>query len=706
MNSRHFIHAAALWAILCMLCTACFGAGLLKPAGGSQDAVYMKSHHVQVTLNNGFARTEVDQVFGNASDQDLEATYSFPLPKQASLSELSLWINGQEVLGEVLEKQQARQVYEQQKRQGRDTALAEKDDYKTFDVKVSPVRAGADTRVRLVYYQPLDIDANVGRYLYPMAEGGVDEERIAFWSVDDKVHESFRFDLTLKSAFPVKEVRVPEYDAKAVINHRSPADANDAAQGRSTIHTVSIASPEGDALTRDIVVYYRLADDVPARLELVPYNNGQNPGTFMVVVTPAADLQPLSQGTDWTFVLDISGSMSGGKMATLCRGVSRVIGQMNDQDRFRIITFNQTAQDVTNGYIQATPANVQSTLEQVKRIRANGSTNLFAGLEMAYHGLDADRSSGVIVVTDGVANVGNTQHAQFLALLKTCDIRLFTFVIGNSANQPLMDRLARDSGGFAMNLSDSDDIIGRILQAKAKILYENMRDVTLTFSGDKVSDVTPAIMPNLYQGQQLVLFGHYTQPGQVKITMKATITGEHKTWHCVADLPKLDTDNPEIERLWALSRIDGVMEQIREQGETETLKQQVMDLGTAYSLVTDYTSMVVLNDADKENAGIQTRNASRVQRERQAQAARQRQPVKHYRADNTPQNQTQQTTVTTSQEPSTSQSQPRQQPSSNSSNQGMFKGRRSPGFGGGTGPVGPLFMTLLFWARRKTRKKV
>ncbi len=97
-------------AIIFMLLSPCFGAGLLKPVNGSQDAVFMKSHHVQVTLNNGFARTEVDQVFGNTSDQDLEATYSFPLPKQASLSELSLWINGQEVLGEVLEKQQARQV--------------------------------------------------------------------------------------------------------------------------------------------------------------------------------------------------------------------------------------------------------------------------------------------------------------------------------------------------------------------------------------------------------------------------------------------------------------------------------------------------------------------------------------------------------------------------------------------------------------------
>ncbi len=686
----------ALWSLAVLTLSPCFGAGLLKPVNGPEDAVSMRSHHVLVTINNGFARTEVDQVFGNTSDQDLEATYSFPLPKQASLSELSLWINGQEVLGEVLEKQLAKQVYEQQKSQGRDTALAEKNDYKTFDVKVYPVRANAETRVRLVYYQPLDIDANVGRYLYPMAEGGVDEERIAFWSVDNKVHESFRFDLTLKSAFPVKDVRVPHYDAKAVITDQAASDASETGAGQSSIHTVTIASPEGDALTRDIVVYYRLEEAVPARLELVPYNNGQDPGTFMVVVTPAADLQPISQGSDWTFVLDISGSMNGGKIATLCDGVSQVIGQMNDQDRFRIITFNQSAHDITGGYTQATPANVKSILGQIKQIRAKGSTNLFAGLKKAYDGLDRDRSSTVIVATDGVANIGNTQHNQFLDLLKSSDIRLFTFVIGNSANQPLMDRLAKESGGFAMNISDSDDIVGRILQAKAKVLFENMRNVRLSFSGEKVFDVTPAVVPNLYQGQQLVLFGRYKNSGQVKITMKANITGQSKSWYCTANLPKLDTDNPEIERLWALSRIDEVMEQIREQGETSKSKAKVVDLGTEYSLVTDYTSMVVLAEAEMENAGIQKRNANRVSRERQAQATRQASPVRNHRVDKSRQSQSQEVTVTPSGDASSSQS---------NNNQGMFKGKRSPGFGGGTGPVGPLFMTLLFWARRKTQKK-
>ncbi len=67
---------------------------LLKPKTGDQTQIALMSHQVQVFINNGLARTEVDHVFINTGDQDLEAVYSFPPPNQASFSELSLWING------------------------------------------------------------------------------------------------------------------------------------------------------------------------------------------------------------------------------------------------------------------------------------------------------------------------------------------------------------------------------------------------------------------------------------------------------------------------------------------------------------------------------------------------------------------------------------------------------------------------------------
>ncbi|MFH0879216.1 MAG: VIT domain-containing protein [Lentisphaerota bacterium] len=667
MNTiKNIVQRTLQWAVCAVVMAgySSHAAGLLKAKGGEDNGLAIKSHQVHVVINNGFARTEIDQVFVNHTDRDMEALYSYPLPKQSSLSELSLWIDGNETLGEVVEKEQARRIYEEQVAQGNDTALAEKNDFKSYDVSVGLVRARSEVRVRMVYYQPLEIDLNVGRYLYPIAEGGVDDERIAFWSVDDRVECGISFKLVLKSAFPIKDVRVPGYDTTAQIKYVTPPGEN-----HGEVYEVTIQQSEGGRLSKDIVVYYRLNDSVPARVELVPYREkGGEPGTFMAVITPAASLKQISEGTDWVFVLDTSGSMSGSKISTLADGMARLLGKMSPNDRFCIVTFNSSAHNFSRGFVSATPESVAQWIQQVKNLKADGSTALFEGLELGYRALDADRTSGVILVTDGVCNVGPTAHSAFLELLRKYDVRLFTFVIGNSANQPLMERLALDSGGFAMNISNEDDIIGRLLQAKAKVLHQCMHDVELVFHGEKVRDLTPARIGNLYLGQQVVAFGRYTGSGEVDVELRAKISGEAQSWHCRATLPEQDGRNPEIERLWALSRIDETMQEIRENGEKASLRKKVVDLGLEYSLVTDYTSMLVVREDVLENQGIARRNADRVQRERQAQSARENAPAASYRVDNG----------------------------------GTFQGQSSPGIG--TGPVGPLFLLVAGWLAVNKRK--
>ena len=90
-------------------------AGLLTPADGSGAQLDIREHHVDVVVEDGYAITTVNQVFFNSHGMDLEAIYSFPVPEKAAVAEFTVWIDGKPVSGEVLEKQQARQVYESEK---------------------------------------------------------------------------------------------------------------------------------------------------------------------------------------------------------------------------------------------------------------------------------------------------------------------------------------------------------------------------------------------------------------------------------------------------------------------------------------------------------------------------------------------------------------------------------------------------------------
>ncbi len=611
-------------ALIALLAAAppALAAGLMKAKDPSIPPLQIRDHTVNVVINNGFAVTEVDQIFHNPHDADLEAIYAFPLPADASLSELSLWIDGQEVVGEVVEKEKARTIYEEEKGAGRETGLAEPREYYAFDVFVSPVRAGSDTRVRLLYLQPLEIDMGVGRYVYPLEEGRIDEETHAFWDRLPWVHGTFSFDCTIRSAYPVEEVRVKGYESLASVSQI----ANDTWTARL------LDEGGGTEIDRDVVVYYRLDQTLPARVDLLAHREGEGDGTFLLVITPGGDLELIAEGVDWSIVLDTSGSMAG-KIAQAVEAVSRALDHMRPEDRFRITTFSDRARPLVGEWTAVTPGTVEVARRHLLALESGGGTNLHGGFLEGLERIEEGRTSAVILVSDGGANVGPTGHRAFLKLLEVRDVRVFTFVVGQGANRPLLERLAAESGGFAMAISNSDDLYGRILQAKAKLAREALHGVKVEMDGVRVRELAPRRLGSAYYGQQIVLFGRYARPGEATLRLTARISGEEKRWETRVALPEKMEIYPELERLWALARVKEFQQRIEDEGKNSEFRQAVVDLGTRYSIVTDHTSMIVVRPERFEDLGLDRKNRDRVERERLARQIRTQQAPRSTRAD-------------------------------------------------------------------------
>ena len=605
-----------------MVPKASLAAGILTPTGSGHQPIQIRDHHVNVVINNGFAMTEVQQTFYNPNRQDLEAMYSFPLPKSASLSEVTLYIGEREINGEVLEKQKAQQVYEDEKNRGNEAGLAEKNEFYTFDFKVSPVPANDEIRIRFLYYQPLKIDTGIGRYLYPLEDGGTDDAAMSFWTTNAKVENTFSVDLELKSAYPVQDVRIPGFEAAAQINQL----AEDHYKVEMQLTDMG--------LNRDLVFYYRLQDGLPGRVEVIPFRDNQSePGTFMMVITPGVDLQPLTNGVDYCFVLDISGSMQS-KMGTFKKGVMKAVEMLKPEDRFRLVTFSSNASELTRRWLPASDENRIKAQKMIDSLQSGGSTNLYAGLSLALNDLDDDRAVNIILVTDAVTNTGVVNPVEFHKLLQTVDVRVFGFLLGNSANWPLMQTIAETTGGFYDAISNVDDIMGKLMLADSKITYEALLNADVKISGVNVSEVTDDTFKKIYRGQQLVLFGKYDKGGKARVRLKANLTGEDKTYATDFVFPDTDTDNPELERLWALAMIEKIeaLERIGSMPETES-ENAIRDLGLAYQIVTDYTSMVVISDTAFADRGIERRNRTRIAREQQARAKKAQQPASNYTVD-------------------------------------------------------------------------
>ncbi|MEX1033729.1 MAG: VIT and VWA domain-containing protein [Cellvibrionaceae bacterium] len=622
-----------------LLSGAASAAGLMTPADSGLPPLDLTEHRVNVQVEDGYAITQVEQVFSNPHAQDLEAIYSFPVPEKAAVGEFTYWIDGKPVSGEVLEKQQAREIYEQEKSQGRETAITEQDSYKTFDISVFPVRSQSDVRIRLAYMQPVHVDSGIGRYVYPLEEGGVDEERMAFWSYNDAVSAVFSFDMTVRSSYPIDGLHFPNQPqaittavsdqvwSASLANHSGAAAQEEQGQVQSVTPQVV------KGLDQDLVVYWRHQAGLPGSIDMVSHKGpGDSRGTFMLTVTPGDDLAPIKAGRDWVFVLDLSGSMQG-KYHTLVEGVNKGLSKLKPEDRFRVVLFNNSARELTRGYVAATPANVQNYLQQLEATQPNGGTNLYAGLEKGIKGLDSDRASAIILVTDGVANVGVTEKKAFLTLLEKYDVRLFTFVMGNSANRPLLDGMTNISNGFAVSVSNSDDIIGQLMLATDKLNHEALRDVEVKIKGVKVRDLSPARIGSLYRGQQLIVLGHYWGSGSADIEISGKISGQKKSYSTQVTFPEQSTLNPEIERLWAFATIEDLQQSIDYLGEDADTKQAIVDIAKEYGLVTDYTSMLVVRDKVFQQYNIERNNTKRVAEEHAARQQRTDAGVRDHRQD-------------------------------------------------------------------------
>jgi Ca-activated chloride channel family protein len=578
-------------------------AGLLVADGGFGGVLELKEQDVRVTINNGVAVTEVDQVFFNKEDRIVEALYTFPVPNKASVSNFSMWINGQEMIGEVVEKERARQIYESYKQTRRDPGLLEQVDYKRFEMRVFPIAAGAEQRIRITYYQELDFDHDRAGYVYPLST-------VTQKNINERTTGRFSFSIDVKSEAPITELKSPSHADQFVIARH--ADQH--------YWQASLETRQGD-LSRDVVVSYALARPHTG-IDLITSKTGAEDGYFQLTMTAGQELESKLKGSDYVFVVDISGSMMhDGKLALSRDAVGAFVNALNEEDRFELVTFNIAAHPLFGTATPVKPETVTQAVEFLRSQKAMGGTVLRPALEAAYRYHDSDRQLNVVVLSDGMTEQGEQRELLQLIGQRPSGTSVFCVGIGNEVNRPLLDQLATATGGLATFISTGDDFERHAQAFRRKLVRPAATNVKIAFEGGGVYDVEPQKLPNLYHGQPVRLYGRYKTSGAAKVIVRADVLGSPIDQTLAVNLPSKDDSNPQIERMWALHRVERLMGENRSNGGTKH-RDEIVQLCEGYSITSEFASFIVLeNDAEYRRWKIDRRNATRVVRDRQAQTA-------------------------------------------------------------------------------------
>ena len=158
-----------------------YGGGALVAVDpdGQEAKLSLRKYHIDVHVEDGFARTTIDQTYFNHTAARLEGTFYFPLPPDASLSRLAMYVDGKLMEGGMVERDFGRQVYEKIVTSQRDPALLEWVDGSTFKMRVFPLEARQEKRVVLSYTQQLpSLDGRMA-YRFP---AGHSLDAVGDWS--------------------------------------------------------------------------------------------------------------------------------------------------------------------------------------------------------------------------------------------------------------------------------------------------------------------------------------------------------------------------------------------------------------------------------------------------------------------------------------------------------------------------------------------
>jgi Ca-activated chloride channel family protein len=518
---------------------------------------------VRVVVEDRIARVEVEERFRNDGGRVAEGSYLYPLPGEAVFQNFSLWAGDQELKGEMLDAAQARTIYETIVRQQRDPALLTLAGHGLIRAQVFPIQPGETRKVVL-------------RYTVTLARTG-DALRL-------------RYALGQRGGTAGTDMRITLRDADRFGTPYSPTHALDVTRrGRGA----ELALPSDAA--GDVELLLPLRTGAFGTTVLTHAAPGDD-GTFMLVVAPPAETVRQRMPRAVTLVVDVSGSMSGAKIIQAREALRQAVQSLDASDRFRIIAFSSRVQELRDGWTTGSEVGRAEAERFIASLEAEGGTNIEAALDAAFReSAGEDRLPLVIFVTDGQPSVGETRPEQLAARAAsgTARTRVFTVGIGHDVNTYLLERLAAEGRGSSEFVRPEQSVEIAMGSLLAKLQRPALTNLRIVEAPVPLRQLEPRTLPDLFHGEELVVVGRYDGSGRGPLVIEGERNGRRERITATVEFPRRSDAHDWLPRLWANRRAGTLTRQIRLEGTSPALMDELKTLALRYGVLTEYTSYLV-----------------------------------------------------------------------------------------------------------------
>ena len=579
------------------------------------EALPLKSTDVRVDISGVIADVVVTQRYKNEGTVPIEAKYLFPGSTRAAVNGLQVRIADRLITAQIREKQQARIEYDQARKEGKTAALLEQHRPNVFQMNVANILPGDDVLVELRYNELLVPTDGRYQFVYPTVVGpryagtasnapsettsGSTPAHAQAFPAQPVLREgevspsAFNLKVNLASPIGIQDIRSPSHAIDTAM------DAGSAAK-RASVQLAGAASRVSN--NRDFILDYRLAGS--AIQSGVLLHRGEKENFFLAMVQPPQAVpQAAITPRDYVFVVDISGSMHGFPLDTAKALMRQLLGNLRASDTFNVLLFSGSNRMLAPHSVPATPANVNAAIRTIEQMGGGGSTELLPALRRVYAEPKApELARTVVVVTDGYVTVESEAFALVRQHLGQANV--FAFGIGSAVNRHLMEGLARAGMGEPFIVTRPDEAKAQAERFRKLIESPVLTSVKARFEGIDVYDVEPQL-PDVLAERPVIVFGKWreqagTTPPNLIVEGRAAHGPYTQT--LPIDVAANGPGTGALRLLWARHRIAALSDEEALTG-GDAQKAAITKLGLDYSLLTQYTSFIAVDQVVRNPGG-------------------------------------------------------------------------------------------------------
>jgi Ca-activated chloride channel family protein len=547
----------------------------------------LKNTSVTTNISGFLGRVRVRQEFENPYTEPIEAVYTFPLSQNGAVDDLTMTIGTRVIRGKIMKRDEARQVYESAKTEGRAASLLDQERPNIFTQSVANIMPGEKITVEISYVETLRYEDGAYEFVFPMTIGPryspasvTDAAKITPPVATGRPGHDISIEVNLNAGVPIEEIRSTSHEIQQL--NLSPTSAKVTLKNETTI-------PNKDFVLRYDVTGKKIEDAMLVTRDA-------RGGFFTMVLQPPDKFAPEDvTPKEIVFVLDTSGSMSGFPIEKAKEAMKMSLEGLYPNDTFNLITFAGDTYVLFDEPVPATQGNLERAQAFLESRSGGGGTEMMKAIKAALDPSDAkDHIRIACFMTDG--EVGNDDEI-IAEIQKHPKARAFSFGIGSSVNRYLLDKMAEVGNGEVEYVALKDDG-----SKAARKFYERVRtplltDISIDWNGLPVADMYPVKIPDLFSAKPVIVNGRYTKAASGTIRLRGKVAGQEYSREIAVNLPEAEAANDVLATLWARKRIDQ-LSTARESSGVDSAKNvnEITQLGLEFRILTENTSFVAVED--------------------------------------------------------------------------------------------------------------